>query len=489
MTITKNGVQYDLDLHQVLALDHLYQNPRAGLFLEMSLSKTVVTLLYLHDMTYNECAITKTLVIAPDKVARLTWPDEVNGWQEVSDYRYSVIAGSPAQRLKALHADAEIYFIGVDNIDWLIDQYIHQPRSKSGVTKYPRVGSLPFDCMVIDEISLFKNWESKRFKNLRRALDMSNVKYRIGLTGTPISNGEKNLWSIINLLDDGARLGKTSGGFVDRFFTTRGNGQIVYEYKPKPGASQEMARLIGDIVLSLKAEDVALELPKVLVRDIELKLNPFDREIYDELEREYFIDFSDGASTTVKTPADLQNKLLQVASGAIYEDREEGAPRVWHELNDLKTSALRDLIAQHPNQNFLVIYQYRHELARIRAMFPDAVELPKGKALKQTFDDWNAGKIKMLVLHPASAGHGLNLQFGGAYMVWTSPTYNLEHWQQTIARLRRRFGRSVIHVFRLLVHGTQDMRVRRVVNTKESTQDFFMAEIKHFRQKYGEVRK
>lgn len=487
MTITKTatGEVFDFDLHQEMALDHLYENPRAGLFLEMSLSKTVVALLYLYDMTYNECAISKTLVISTKNIVQLTWPDEINGWQEVSDFRYSLVHGTIKERTKALNADAEIYLVSVDNLDWLIDQYITQPRSKSGVTKYPRVGSLPFDCIVFDESTLFKNADSKRYKNLRRALDLSDIPYRIALTGTPTANGERNLYAQINLLDDGKRLGNTWGGFVNKYFDTRGNGMIVFEYTPKPGATKEIARIISDIVLSLKAEDVDIELPKVLVKDIELTLSEYDRELYDELEREYVLDFIEGTSVTVKTGADLNNKLLQISSGAIYEDREEGEARVWHELNTVKIDALRDLVDEYPNENFLVIYKFRHELDRIREAFPEAVILPKGKKLKQTFDDWNAGKIKMLILHPASAGHGLNLQSGGGFMVWITPPYDLEHWLQTIARLRRRFGREFVKVFRLLIKGTQDMRVRRVVGTKETAQNFFMNEVKYFKNKYN----
>lgn len=482
MTITKTatGEVCELDTHQYIALDHLYDNPRAGLFMEMSLSKTIVTLLYLYDMTYNEAAITKTLVVAPDKVARLTWPEQINGWREVSDFRYSVIEGDAKQRLKALNTDADIYLIGVDNLEWLIDQYIHQPRSKSGVTKYPWVGSLPFDCLVLDESSLFKSWGSGRYKALRRALDLSDVPYRIALTGTPMGNGQKDLYAQVNLLDDGERLGKTSGAFVDKYFDVRGNGMIVYEYKIKPGAASVIAKKISDIVLSLNAVDVDVVLPDLNPIDVVLELTDLERETYDELEREYCLDFFNG-ETTVKTPADLVNKLLQISSGAIYEDKDESKARVWHELNMVKLDAMADIFDQHPDDNFLIVYQFRHELERIQKRFPDAVALPKGKKLNEVFNAWNRGEIKKLIIHPASAGHGLNLQFGGFNIIWFTPTFNLEHWQQTIARLRRRGGAGVVNIFRLLIKGTQDFRVKRRTETKGTDQDFLMNEIKYFK--------
>ena len=244
LTNRHTGEVFELDPHQLEALDWLYTNPRSALFLGMSLQKTVTTLLYLNEMIYAEAAISKALVIAPDKVARLTWPDEVNKWEEVSDIRYSVIAGTAKQRIEALNADADVYFIGVDNLVWLIDLYI-----KKRTPSAPWSGSLPFDCMVIDELSLFKSQSSNRFKKLRRALGLSNIPYRIGLTGTPSPNGLIDLWAEMFLIDDGERLGQTYGKFVDKYFNTRGNGMIVYEYTPKAGAEKVIAKKIADIAL------------------------------------------------------------------------------------------------------------------------------------------------------------------------------------------------------------------------------------------------
>lgn len=474
------GVYYDTDPHQIEAYEHLAARDRAALFLEMSLSKTVVTLSLLYDLHYCECAILKTLVVAPDKVARITWPEELEKWRHLEGMRYSVIVGTPKQRLNALNADAEIFIIGVDNLAWLIDQYIKQKGGKW-------VGALPFDCLVLDELSLFKNRSSIRFKKLRRAV--KTIQYRYGLTGTPAPNGLIDLWAQIFLLDDGERLENTFGKFVDKYFTTRGNGMIVYEYTPRPGAPNVIAHKIRDMALTMRADDYDyLNLPNVHTVDEKLKFTPEEREIYDQLERDYLLDFCEGI--TVKTPADLTNKLLQVSSGAIYEeqaydDAGKKLPRVWHQLNTAKIDALTKLLNDHPDETFIVVYQFRHEIDRIKAAFPFAREFRKGAKMKEDYKDWNNGRIRLLLVHPQGAGHGLNLQFGGRRLVWYSLTWNLEHYQQTVSRLRRRGGAANMYVHRLLVEGTRDLRVRRKVEGKEDDQTFFMNEITYLRNKHN----
>ena len=488
----RKGEYYETDPHQIEAYEHLVGNPRAALFLGMSLSKTVVSLSYLYDMTYEEAAILKTLVIAPDKVARITWPDELETWGHLEGINYSVVQGDQKQREKALAAEAEIYIIGVDNLAWLIDKYIYQRVSKKTGKPYgPWLGSLPFDCVIIDELSLFKNRDSERFKKLRRALDNSKIEYRVGMTGTPSPNGYVDLWGEIMLLDDGQRLGNTFGKFVDKYFTTRGNGMVVYEYIPRPGAPKVIAHKLRDIALTMQTRDY-LVLPELHTDDIELELDPFDREVYDTLEEEYVLDFfgqNDYDAITVKTAADLTNKLLQISSGAIYEeqkydDKGKKLPRVWHEVNTVKIDALRDLLETYPKESFIVVYQFKHEVDRIRAAFPFARELRKGKKTVEDFRDWNAGRIRLLLIHPAGAGHGLNLQFGGRRMVWFTTTWNLEHYQQTVARLLRRGQLKEIYIHRLIIKGTRDLRVRRRLASKDSNQTFLLNEIKDLRKKY-----
>lgn len=465
------GEVFTWDAHQVEAYDHLVDNPRALLFLGMSLSKTVVTLTYLYDMIYREAAITKTLVVAPDKVARITWPDELEKWEHLAGARYSVLAGTAKQRLKALAADAEIFIIGIDNLTWLIDLYIQERNGKY-------TGALPFDCIVLDEASLFKSRDSKRFKALRRAI--KTVPYRIGLTGTPAPNGYVDLWATVLLIDDGQRLGSTFGAFQDKYFKVRGNGMVVYEYIPRPGAVNTIAGLIQDIALTMETRD-KIKLPPLHTVDEVIELEPYDREVYDELEREYVLDVLGGGEVTVKTAADLTNKLLQISSGAVYEDREDPkAPRVWHELNTAKLDRLAELLEKYPNDNFILVYQFTHEVERVRARFPFARLLKKIQDVR----DWNAGSVRLLVLHPASAGHGLNLQFGGRRMVWFSCTWNLEHYLQTVARLLRRGAVDDIYIHRLIIKGTRDASVVRRVESKDTNQRYLFNEIKDLRRKY-----
>lgn len=475
----RKGEYYRTDPHQVEAYEHLIFNPRVALFLGMSLSKTVIALSYLYDMIYEEAAIVKALVVAPDKVARITWPDEIETWGHLEGMKYSVIQGDRKQREKALSAEAEIYIIGVDNLAWLIDKYV---TKKNG--RY--VGKMPYDCIVLDELSLFKSRDSQRFKKLRRAI--KTIDYRVGMTGTPSPNGYVDLWAQMLLIDDGERLGDTFGKFVDKYFTTRGNGMVVYEYIPRPGAPKVIAHKLQDIALTMQTRDY-LVLPELHTDDIELEMSPFDREVYDTLEEAYVLDFIDGNDVTVKTAADLTNKLLQISSGAIYEeqkydDNEKKLPRVWHEVNTVKIDALRGLLEKYPDESFIVVYQFRHEVERICAAFPFARELRKGKGTVEDFRDWNAGRIRLLLIHPAGAGHGLNLQFGGRRMVWFSMTWNLEHYQQTVARLLRRGQLKEIYVHRLIVKGTRDTRVRRRLASKDTNQTFLMNEIKDLKKKY-----
>lgn len=476
----RKGVTYKVDPHQVEAYEHLYAHPRAALFLGMSLSKTVISLSYLYDMIYREAAILKALVVAPDKVARITWPDELETWGHLEGISYSVIAGDVKQRRKAMETDAELYIIGVDNLSWLIDQYV--TKTPSGKYK----GVLPYDCIVIDELSLFKNRESARFKKLRRAI--KTVNYRIGMTGTPSPNGYVDLWAQMFLLDDGERLENTFGKFVDKYFRTKGNGMIVYEYIPRMGALNVISSKLRDIVLTMQTRDY-LVLPELHTDDVEIELEPFDREVYDTLEREYVLGFLDGSDITAKTAADLTNKLLQVSSGAVYEEQGydvmgKKLPRVWHEVNTAKIDALRSLLDAFKDETFIVVYQFKHEVERIRAAFPFARELRKGKGTIEDFRDWNEGRIRLLLLHPAGAGHGLNLQFGGRRMVWFTTTWNLEHYQQTVARLLRRGQLREIYVHRLIVKGTRDERVRSRLESKDSDQSFLFNEIKELRNKY-----
>lgn len=463
LTNTETGEVFQTDPHQLEAYEFLMTHPRAALFLGMSLSKTAITLSYLYEMHYREVAIRRTLVIAPDKVARITWPEESKKWEHLDGLRMIVISGDENERIEAINRKAEVYVIGVNNVAWLI-------KTCKGLKR--------FDSLVIDELSLFKSRGSKRFKMLRNAI--KHIDYRVGLTGTPAPNGYIDLWAQMYLIDGGERLGVTFGAYLDKYFKTRGNGMIVFEYIPKLNAEKIIANKIKDITLSMQTRDI-LELPALHMNDEILEFSPFDKEIYNTLEREYCLDLLNGSEVTVKTGADLTNKLLQLSSGAVYED---GGAKEWYELNTLKIEALRVLLRMYPDENFILVYQYRHEIARIKAAFPFAQVLRKGKGTVEDFTLWNQGKIKLLMIHPAGAGHGLNLQFGGRRMVWFSVTWNLEHWLQTIARLLRRGALRDIYVHRLLVNGTRDMAVCKRVKSKDTNQTFLLNEIKLLRERY-----
>lgn len=455
----------ELDPHQIEGLEHLRVNPRAALFWEMSLSKTLVVLMYIQEQQFS-----KTLVVAPDKVARITWPDEIKSWRHLEGLTYSIITGDEGERRAALSRDVDIYLIGAQNTEWLVNQYL---KKKNG--RY--VGALPFECVVLDELTLFKSQSSNRFKKMRRAI--KPIEYRIGLTGTPIPNGEKDLYAQMYLLDDGARLGETFTGFVEKYFTTRGNGMITYEYKLRRGAGREIARLISDIVSTKHTRD-HIKLPKLRIVDEVLEFDGFEKEMYEHLEREYVLQLLGGEDLTIRTPSDLSNKLLQLTSGAVYYNPE----LEYMELNTLKLEVLGELFEENPADNFIIVYQFRHEIDRIVERFP-WVEVITSNGAEDQMDRWNAGKIRALMGHPASMGHGLNMQFGGRRMVMFTVTWNLEHYLQVISRILRRGLESEMVLHRLLVRGTRDMKVKARLRTKDSNQTFLMNEVKDLKSKYG----
>lgn len=472
---------------QEVALDWVLERERSALFLEMSLGKTIVALLYLHRMHYEECAILKTLIVAPPNVVALTWPAELADWDNFKGMRVSFVVGTAKQRTAALAADAEIYIVSNTNLAWLCDQYITEPR------KYKYVGTLPFDQIIIDEIDEMKNRGSVVFTKFERALRLSNTRYRIGMTGTPISNGYVDLWAQMFLIDEGQRLGVHFGKYVDKFFKTRSSGHIIVEYKILAGAKEAIAEKISDIALTMKTRE-HLQLPDIEEVEEVLTFNGFDRDTYDELEREYCLElftYEDNrdAVVTVKTAADLNMKLLQVSGGAIYSDHEDKTlAREWFELNTLKLDRLCELLDEYENENIIVVYQFQHEVDRILAAYPHARILRGGATLRATFEDWNAGRIKIMLMHPKSGSHGLNLQYGGRRMVWFSPTYNHRQLTQTISRIARRGAKLKFYIHFLLAKGTRDLKVRRSNHTKQSEQEFLFEETKQLRLKYGKVR-
>jgi hypothetical protein len=438
-------------------------------------------------MIYQFGEIRRALVIGPDKVVNGAWPDEIDKYYHLEGMKYCVLEGTAKQRTALLASDADVFLVTEGTAAWLIDLYIYEHVTRTGRTHGDWRGCLPFDCVVIDELSKWKNQGGVKYTKLRRALNLSNVPYRVGLTGTPAPNGYQDLWGQLLLIDDGARLGTTEGSFVYTYFTTRGNGMVIYQYTPRPGAVEVITTLLSDICDFRRTRD-HIPLPPMHIVDHELNMPPFERELYDALEEEYVLELCRvdvDALVTVKTAADLSNKLLQVSSGAIYEDRVSiKDAHIWHELHRIKIDAVYELLNAY-DENFILVYQFAHEKERILKEFPWARVLRSGKKSREDVREWNEGKIKLLIGHPASMGHGLNMQFGGRRQIWWGPTWNLEHWLQTIMRSLRRSAIDDVYIHRLIMRGTRDVSVRKRVNIKQSDQDFLFDETNEIKQKHA----
>ena len=445
-------MHYDPRPHQKIAAEFLRDHSRAGLFLDMGLGKTVISLTRVKELL-DDFAINKVLVIAPLRVAQDTWSRESGKWDHLADLRVSRVLGTQAQRVAALAADADVYVINRENVQWLVETL---------------GAKWPFDMVIIDELSSFKSAKSKRWRCLKRVIRLSP--YVVGLTGTPAPNGYVDLWPEVFLLDGGARLGRTLGEYRSRYFNPGAHkGNIVYEWRLKPGAKTEIDRKLTDLCLSMSKEDW-LTLPPVLFNNVIVRMNDEERKTYDHLRDTQVLpllagelsDLRDFDSAVVgTTAATLSGKLLQLANGAAYDDH--GAV---FRVHDRKLDALEDIRAESHGQPLLVFYSYKHDLDRIIERFPEAVVMEGS----DTISRWNAGQIPMLLCHPASAGHGLNLQEGGHIIVWFGLPWSLELYQQANARLHRMGqGESVI-VHHIVCEGTLDEKVLTALSRKDATQ-------------------
>jgi len=398
----------------------------------------------------------RVLVIAPLRVADDTWARETEKWDHLNHLRISKVLGSADVRRKALKAEADIYVINRENVEWLVGEL---------GTKWD------FDTVVIDELSSFKNGQSKRFRALRRVRPM--MKRVIGLTGTPAPNSLMDLWPEIYLLDQGERLGKTITGYRERYFTPRArSGHVVYEWKEKQEAEQRIYDAISDIAVSMKSEDW-LELPERIDRVVPIKLNDQSRELYKKLEKDMLLPYMD-ADVVAITAAVLSNKLLQMASGAVY-DEERGVKLI----HDAKLDALEDIIEAANGKPVMVFYNFKHSLSRIQQRFPQTQILRKGKDGTQDIFDWNNDKIPLLLLHPKSAGHGLNLQESSCQtVVWFDQIWSLEEDQQANARVHRQGQTRRIVVMRLVAEGTMDEDAVDALERKAAGQDALMDAVK-----------
>lgn len=442
-------MQYKAHDYQEFAKQKIIEQKACGLFLEPGLGKTVITLSAIWDLMFDYFDISKVLVIAPLRVAENTWTEELEKWDHLTYLRISKVLGTEAQRIEALRRPADIYVINRENVAWLAE-----------------LGEWDFDMLVIDELSSFKNASSKRFKALRRK--RPGIDRVVGLTGTPSTNGLMDLWSEIYLLDQGKRLGKTLSSYrVDFFVPDRMNGFVVYSYKPKPGAEEWIYSILSSLCVSMKSQDF-LQMPERLERDVTVKLPPVAKGKYKELEREMVAKL-EGKTVDAVNAAVLTNKLLQMASGAVYDENKDVA-----ELHSAKLDALEDLIEAANGKPVLIYYNYRHDKERIQKRFKEAQEIKT----PEDFQAWNRGEIPVAIAHPASMGHGLNLQHGGSTVIWFSLPWSLELYQQANARLWRQGQKDTVVIFRLLSEGTIDRDVVRALTKKDLTQENLMRAVK-----------
>lgn len=447
--------------YQERAISFLIEQPYCALFVDMGLGKTVATLTALKALREDYLDVRKVLVIAPKSVALNTWSAECTKWDHLKGTRISLVMGESWKRRDALRADADIYVTNRDNAVWLVSQYVDIERRKMKM-------SWPFDCVVLDESTSFKNFQSKRWRAL--ALVRPYIRRLIELTGTPAPNGLMDLWPQIRLLDGGERLGNHIGQYRDTYFRPGArNGAVIYEYVPKRGAREKISEKISDICLSMKAEDY-LELPSCIDAGMTLELENYAG--YSVLEMNCVAELADGAEILAVTAAALANKLLQFASGAVYDD-----DHIWHEVDTTKIEALTELLEQ-ATEPVLVYYNYKHELARIQAAVPDAVSF---RGEPDLLDAWNRGKVRVMCAHPASVAFGLNMQAGGHIIVWYSPTWNLELYQQANARLLRQGQTKPVLLYHLVCKGTMDETVMAALQNKEGLQDAMMRIIKRLR--------
>ena len=435
--------------YQQYAIDFLLKHEQAGLFLDMGLGKTVITLTAL-DILKKRGEINKVLVVAPKIVAENVWRQEPQKWDHLQDLTFSYILGSSKKREKALKTQADIYVVTRDNVAWLVD-YLKDTWF--------------FDTLVLDELSSFKNHQSKRFKKLKLVRPL--VKRVIGLTGTPIPNGYMDLWAEMYLLDMGKRLGKYITEYRRNYFYELNRWTFI-EYKLIPGADKIIDQKISDICLSMKAKDY-LNLKEPQVIDIKVELSSKEMKAYKEMEKEAVLAIDEEVITATSAGI-VVNKLLQLANGAIYTQEQ----RDYKIIHNRKLEALEELVEQAAGENVIVYYTYQHDKERILANFPEARLLKTEKDV----EDWNKGKIKMLVAHPASAGHGLNLQDGGSIAIWFGLNWSLELYQQANARLHRQGQKNTVRIYRIIAENTIDNRVLEALNGKNIRQEELLEELR-----------
>lgn len=460
-------IDYTPRPHQALAGEFLQQHKRGALFLDMGLGKTVVTLTHLSKLMYEDFAVGKALVIAPKRVAEDTWTREAAKWSHLSHLTVSKVMGTLAQRRAALARNADIYVINRENVVWLTEEL---------------GANFDFDCVIIDELSSFKSSSSKRWKALRKLI--FTAPYFYGLTGTPAPNGYLDLWPQVYFIDRGERLGSTITSYRQTYFKPLAQkGYVVYKWGLLPNAKENIDRKLADVCLSMSKEDW-LKLPPRTFNTVPVYMSESEWKLYEQLQRDKVLPLLNGEAVTVEDDyttavtgdmaATLSGKLLQMANGAVYDD--DG--NVIH-IHDAKLEALSDIVEDAQGQPLLVFYTYKHDLARITKKFPQAVVMGSGKT-EDTIAKWNRGDIPMLLCHPASAGHGLNLQEGGHIIVWFGLPWSLELYQQANDRLHRMGQDKPVVVHHLITQDTVDERVLAALTSKDATQKGLLDALKQY---------
>lgn len=442
--------------YQRYAVEYIKQHPITALLLDMGLGKSVITLTAIQDLIYDSFEVSKVLIVAPLRVAKSTWSAEIEKWEHLKLLSYSIAVGTEAERLVALKTDADVYIINRENIDWLV--------TKSGIP-------FDFDMLVIDELSSFKSHQSKRFRALMQV--RPKVKRVVGLTGTPSSNGLMDLWAEFRLLDMGRRLGKFIGQYRSTYFTPeKQNGYVVYSYKPLPGAEEQIYDKISDITISMQAAE-HLQMPELISTTYEVEMDDMEQKKYRELKQDLVLHLED-AEITALNAASLCGKLSQMANGAIYDADKNSL--VFH---DRKLDALEDLIEAANDKPVLVAYWFQHDLNRIEERLTKLKISHSRITSADSINSWNKREIAVGLIHPASAGHGLNLQAGGNTLIWFGLTWSLELYQQTNARLYRQgqTAKTVV-IQHIVTKGTVDEQILQALQRKEQTQTALLNAVK-----------
>lgn len=445
--------------YQKYCIEYIKNHPVSALLLDCGLGKTVISLTAVNDLIFDELKVTKVLVIAPLRVTYV-WKAEIEKWDHLSNLDISLIVGTVKQRIAAINSNTLIHVVNRENVKSLVEYY-----EKNGL-------KWPYNMVVIDELSSFKNYQSQRFKWLRKVRPF--VKRWVGLTGTPTSNGLMDLWSEIGILDGGERLGRFIGKFREAYFkpgSMNPSTGVVFSYVPRPGAEQKIYDKISDITISMKALDY-LKMPECIFVNHEVEMNTAERKLYDQLKHDLIIPLEDGDIDAVNA-ASLSNKLLQMANGAVYDENKEV-----RSIHSRKLEMLEDLIESANGQPVLIAYWFKHDRTRIIEHLTACGYAPREIKDSRDISDWNSGNISVALIHPASAGHGLNIQSGGHILIWFGLTWSLELYQQTNARLWRQGQNSTVTIHHIVCKNTVDEDVLSALANKDVTQEKLIAAVK-----------